>query len=195
MTTMQPPRTFALLFVAALFFAGCGAKNAETPETTATEDATLETASPAYLGKKAPDFALKTLDGKDFRLSDHRGNVVLINFWATWCGPCVIETPELVKMYNELHGKGFTVVGISLDEEGFEVVAPFAKEYEVSYPLVVDDGTVAEEFGGVFGLPTTYVLDKNGNIQQRFIGIFPTKEMRPVIEEMLAEPFLEKTSG
>ncbi|GIV61178.1 MAG: hypothetical protein KatS3mg044_0044 [Rhodothermaceae bacterium] len=158
------------------------------------EEATLPAAeteapekAPSYLGQTAPDFTLPTLDGQTFRLADHRGKVVLLNFWATWCGPCVIETPELVALYNDLKDRGLVVVGISLDEEGFEVVKPFAEEFNVTYPMVVDDGAVAEAYGGIYGLPTTFVLDKEGRIQQRFIGIFPTEEMRPKLEEMLAK--------
>ncbi len=183
-----------LLLTTVVLLSGCGAKSDET-STPTPADETVASASPSYLGKTAPDFVLRTLDGKDFRMTDHRGEVVLINFWATWCGPCVVETPELVDLYNDLHEEGLTILGISLDEEGFEVVAPFAEEFHVTYPIAVDDGTVAEAFGGVYGLPTSYVIDKNGAIQQRFIGIFPTKEMRPVLEEMLQEPYTDHTSN
>ncbi|GIV60916.1 TlpA family protein disulfide reductase [Rhodocaloribacter litoris] len=177
-----------------LLLSGCGERNAgphglpddNRPPATSVETDAATAEAPSYLGQTAPDFTLKTLDGQTFRLSDHRGKVVLINFWATWCGPCVIETPELVALYNDLKGRGLMIVGVSLDEEGFEVVRPFAEEFDVTYPLVVDDGAVAEAYGGIYGLPTTFVLDREGKIRHRFIGLFPTGEMRPEIEKMLA---------
>jgi len=161
---------------------------------TAAPASSSETASTTTLGRTAPAFSLKTLDGKGFNLADHRGEVVLINFWATWCGPCVIETPELAKLHRELKKRGFTVVGISLDEDGPEGVKIFAEDYHIPYPIGVDDGTIAELYGGIYGLPTTFVLDRNGKITNRFIGIFPTKEMRPELEKMLdASPDMTTT--
>ena len=111
----------------------------------------------------------------------------MINFWATWCGPCIIETPELVELHEDLSSDGFTVVGISLDEEGFEVVEPFAGRFKIPYPLVIDDGTVADAYGGIYGLPTSFLIDKEGQIAARFMGLFPTHDMRPKIEEMMRE--------
>lgn len=184
---------FALLLGAGLLTAGCASRSNETspatPEVPVDETGTTGTT----LGQVAPDFTLNTLDGDTFKLSDHRGEVVLINFWATWCGPCVVETPELVELYNDLKDRGLTVVGISLDEEGPEVVKPFAKRFAVSYPIAVDEGAVAEAFGGVYGLPTTYVVDGEGRITHRFIGIFPTDDMRPKLEELLQKTRADAT--
>ncbi|MGI9175785.1 MAG: TlpA disulfide reductase family protein [Rhodothermales bacterium] len=139
----------------------------------------------------APSFALPQLDSETLRLSDYRGRVVLLNFWATWCPPCRAEIPDLNQLQDELGPAGLEVIGISLDEEGFEAVRPFAEEYEVTYPLVVDDGTVAAQYGSMQGLPTTFVIDRRGRIVRRVIGLFPVEQMRPVLEDLLAQEPLE----
>ena len=139
----------------------------------------------------APNFALPQLGSKILRLSDYRGRVVLLNFWATWCPPCRAEIPDLNKLQSELGPAGLEVIGISLDEDGFESVRPFAEEFDVAYPLVVDDGTVAAQYGSIQGLPTTFVVDRNGQIVRRVTGLFPIEQMRPVLEELLAQAPLE----
>ena len=139
----------------------------------------------------APSFALPQLDGGTLRLGDYRGRVVLLNFWATWCPPCRAEIPDLNRLQDELGPAGLNVIGVSLDEEGFEAVRPFAEEYKVTYPLVVDDGAVAAQYGSLQGLPTTFVVDRNGQIVRRVIGLFPLDEMRPVLEDLLAKEFSE----
>ena len=150
-----------------------------------------EQAGPVVLGGDtlavAPDFRLPRLDGGTLRLSDYRGRVVLLNFWATWCPPCRAEIPDLVELQRTWAAEGLEVIGVSLDEEGFEAVRPFAEAYDINYPLVVDDGTVAAQFGSLYGLPTTLVLDKEGRIVQRVIGLFPTEQMRPTLEALLAQ--------
>jgi len=114
--------------------------------------------------------------------------VVLVNFWATWCRPCVEEIPEFVALYEELHPEGLAIVGIAIDEEGPELVAPFADQFNINYPVALDPGgIVADEYGGVFALPTTYVIDSDGQIIDRVIGLYPVAEKRPVLRDRLAE--------
>lgn len=172
-----------LLLLALFGIVGCSGDHTTPATATANDGASTEADAPEL--RKAPDFKLKALDGSTFRLSEQEGNVVLVNFWATWCGPCIRETPEFIELHDELKGRGFTVVGVSLDLEGFDIVKPFAEEYGINYPLVVDDGAVAEDFGGVYALPVTFVLDKEGYIVARFYGMFPFEDMRPLLEEML----------
>lgn len=134
----------------------------------------------------APDFTLPTLEGGTFDLSEHRGEVVVLNFWATWCGPCRIEIPDFVRLQEELGDEGVQFVGVSLDEAGFEVVRPFAEEFGINYPLVVDDGALAEQYGGVYGLPTTFIIDREGRVRRAVPGMMTEEMLRPMLEELLA---------
>ena len=129
--------------------------------------------------KPAPDLRLKDLDGKDVALTDLRGKVVFVNFWATWCGPCQDEIPSLIEMQNQYASKGFTVVGIAMDEEGKSVVAPFvAKElYEVkgqklhiNYPILLGSDEASDKFGGILGYPTSFLISRGGNQIMKFQG-------------------------
>ncbi|NNE70963.1 MAG: bacillithiol system redox-active protein YtxJ [Rhodothermales bacterium] len=135
----------------------------------------------------APAFELPTLSGGTYRLEDQRGKVLVINFWATWCGPCVRETPGLVALHEELSDRGLEVVGVSVDQEGFEVIAPFAERFEVTYPMLLDDGTVGDAFGGVYAMPSTFVVDREGRVAHRVVGEFPFEDMRPRLEALLGE--------
>jgi len=141
--------------------------------------AILSVAAPAAAGKPAPDLKLKDLDGKDVSLSDLKGKVVFVNFWATWCGPCQDEIPMLIDMQNKYAAKGFTVVGIAMDDEGKSIVAPFvAKElYDVNgqklhinYPILIGSDEAANKFGGIMGYPTSFLLSRKGIQLEKFQG-------------------------
>ena len=130
-------------------------------------------------GKPAPSLQLKDLDGKEVALSDLKGKVVFVNFWATWCGPCQDEIPTLIDLQNQYASKGFTVVGIAMDEEGKSVVAPFvAKElYDVkgqkvhiNYPVLLGTDEAGEKFGGILGYPTSFLISRNGTQLMKFQG-------------------------
>jgi thiol-disulfide isomerase/thioredoxin len=131
-----------------------------------------------------PDFELEDMDGGMYSMEARKGKVVVINFWATWCGPCRFEIPELVELQEEYGPEGFEVLGISMDEGGFEVIRPFAQEMAINYPIVVDHGPVASQFGGIYGLPTTFIVDRNGLIQERIIGLVTRRSLEP----RLADP-------
>ncbi|HTA17090.1 MAG TPA: TlpA disulfide reductase family protein [bacterium] len=113
-----------------------------------------------------PDFTLnEVISGKPFHLRDHIGQVVLIDFWATWCGPCRMALPHLIEMENKYGGKNFTVVGVSLDQQGTDVVKAFAQQWDLNYPVVVDtDGSLARTYGGIREIPTTVVIDREGRV-------------------------------
>jgi thiol-disulfide isomerase/thioredoxin len=130
-------------------------------------------------GKPAPEVKLQDLDGKEVALSDLRGKVVFVNFWATWCGPCQDEIPSLIDLQNQYASKGFTVVGIAMDEEGKSVVAPFvAKElYDVkgqklhiNYPILLGTDEASDRFGGILGYPTSFLISRNGTQLMKFQG-------------------------
>ena len=132
-----------------------------------------------------PEFSLQDIDGHRFTNSDIEGTVVLLNFWATWCGPCKIEMPWFVEFQRKYKDQGFTVLAVSLDEDGWEVVRPFAEENDFNFPVFLGDDTVAEEFGGIYALPTTLIADKSGNIMFRHTGLVPKAKYEREIEELL----------
>jgi thiol-disulfide isomerase/thioredoxin len=145
-------------------------------------------------GTPAPALSLKDLDGKDVTLAQLKGKVVFVNFWATWCEPCRIETPSLITLQNKYVARGFTVLGIAMDEEGKSVVAPFvAKErYDVggqqlpmNYPILLGNDAAADKFGGIFGYPTNYLVSRDGKIVKRFQGVVSDDELTKAIESQL----------
>ncbi|MEB3299885.1 MAG: TlpA disulfide reductase family protein [Candidatus Sericytochromatia bacterium] len=132
--------------------------------------------------KTAPAFDLPVIatsaktGAKRVSLASLKGKVVLVNFWATWCPPCRHEIPDLIRLQDDLKGKGFTVLGISLDDDPQGAVPGFVKEFgarekvRFNYPLLVGNEDVARGFGGIRGIPTTFLLDRKGVIRQRWIG-------------------------
>jgi peroxiredoxin len=117
------------------------------------------------------DFTLKDMHGKDVKLASLKGKVILLNFWATWCGPCLKEIPEFVGIQRDLEAKGFQVVGVSVDDPP-EALPPFAKRFEINYPLLVgsEREDLQEAFGGIFGIPITFIISREGKVCRRQIG-------------------------
>lgn len=135
-------------------------------------------------GDVAPVFQLETLDGGTFDLGDHLGDVVVLNFWASWCEPCHDEMPDLQMASEALSGQGVTFAGISMDEEGRAAVQAFHDAYPVDFPLLVDGLGVAREYGAHYVVPTTYVIDRDGLIADRFFGAVEVKEFLPRLREI-----------
>lgn len=170
-----------------LFVTGCQKGNQQEPEFAEVPD--LPNAFPQSSAMnqpvEAPDFKVTTLEGDPLNLSDLRGKTVLLNFWATWCGPCIAEIPDLIKLQEELGTEEFAVVGLSMDMIEASIVQEFVESMEINYPIAIDEGEIADEFGGVFSLPTTFVIDKEGTIKQRTIGIFPAEAYKPHLVSMI----------
>ena len=112
----------------------------------------------------APPWELKSLEGKAVKLSDFKGKVVVLNFWATWCPPCREEIPDLVSLQKQYAAQGLVVLGISMDAGGPARVASFAKKYEINYPVVMGDERVSAAYGGIEALPTTFIIDRKGSV-------------------------------
>jgi thiol-disulfide isomerase/thioredoxin len=123
------------------------------------------------IGNLAPDFELPELDGKKLKLSDLRGKAVLLNFWATYCGPCKIEMPWFVELQKEYGPQGFQIVGVAMDDASTEDIAKFAKEMGVNYPILLGQESVGESYGGVGVLPTTYFIGRDGKLIAREFGL------------------------
>jgi len=121
--------------------------------------------------KPAPDFSLRDADGRAVRLADYRGRVVLLNFWATWCGPCRIEIPWFIELERKHKDQGFAVIGVSMDDEGWDAVKPFVRRLGVNYRVVLGADSVAQLYGGVDSLPTSFIIDRQGRIAAAHIGL------------------------
>jgi peroxiredoxin len=117
------------------------------------------------------DFTLKDLDGKTVRLADYQGKVVLLEFWATWCGPCKQSMPELERLYEAYKDRGFEIIAISMDESE-SAVREFVEEYGLTFTVVIDDEDVNSSYG-VFSIPTTFILDKSGQVVKKHLGFAP----------------------
>lgn len=133
----------------------------------------------------APAFYLKNFAGGRAQLSDYRGKVVLINFWATWCPPCVKEIPDLVELQTSYGDRGLVILGISLDRNPDRVLQPFIDKYKINYPILLDDGRVAKNYGGITGIPTTFLVDREGIIRNQYVGLRPKRVFEAAIKELL----------
>jgi peroxiredoxin len=138
--------------------------------------------------KPAPEFALKDADGKTVKLSDYKGKVVLLNFWATWCGPCKMEIPWFIDFEKEYKDKGFAVLGVAMDDDGWDAVKPYLEEKKVNYRVVLGNDQVAEQYGGVGSLPTSILIDRDGRIATVHVGLVSKSEYRNDIIQLLEQP-------
>ncbi len=130
---------------------------------------------------------LTEVGGGTWRLEDHRGEVVAINLWATWCGPCREETPVIVRVVRDFGARGFTVVGVSLDSGDREAkVRSFAKQYGVSYPMAFPDA-MSQMSAGLEGIPTTLLIDRKGRVAKTYVGEMRDAALRADVAMLLAE--------
>jgi thiol-disulfide isomerase/thioredoxin len=143
---------------------------------------------PVAQRRSVPELQLPTLGGGEWRLSEHRGRVVLVNFWATWCGPCREELPALADLARRYQAQGVAVAGVALDEGGAAVVGPFVARMGLGYPVLVPaEATRAALAGSVESVPTTVLFDRQGRIAQRYTGAFPKVTFARAIEQLLSE--------
>lgn len=141
-------------------------------------------AATMQVGSSVPDFTRADLQGRPVRLSSHRGKLVLLNFWATWCPPCREELPVFSRWQASLRARGLQVIGVSMDDARSEVER-FLAQYPVEYPIVMGDARFAEQFGGVLGLPLTYLIDAQGKVVARYQGEVDLAKMETKVKELL----------
>ncbi|MGB2602434.1 MAG: TlpA disulfide reductase family protein [Candidatus Sulfotelmatobacter sp.] len=133
----------------------------------------------------APDFTLESLDGRSMRLSDLRGKAVLLNFWATWCGPCKIEMPWFVDFQKQYGSQGLQIVGVAMDDGSKADIAKFAKDMGVNYPILIGKESVGDQYGGVPALPESFVISRDGKIMDKIIGLRGKAEIEDSIKKAL----------
>jgi cytochrome c biogenesis protein CcmG/thiol:disulfide interchange protein DsbE len=135
--------------------------------------------------KAAPAFSLRDADGRTVNLADYRGKVVLLNFWATHCGPCKIEIPWFVDFEQRYKDRGFAVLGVAMDEEGWEIVKPYLTKTKVNYRILLGDEKTAAAYGGIDALPTTFIIDKSGQIASQHVGLVSKSNYENEIVQLL----------
>jgi len=178
-----------LVLIVATYFAdkATRVKTTNSVKNTELTDAKID-------GKPAPEVKFKDLDGNDVTLGKYKGTVVLVDFWATWCEPCYVEIPWLIEMQQKYAAKGFTVLGVSMDEDGKSAVVPFlAKErftvngqkLPMNYPIVLGSEEVADKFGGLLGYPTGFLISRDGKVVKKFQGLTSFDDIAKAIESQL----------
>lgn len=165
-------RFAGLLTLIAVLFVGCSRTRASKvkPE----KDRSL-----------APDFTLVDNTGKPVKLSDYRGKVVLLNFWATWCGPCKIEIPWFVDFQQTYKDRDFAILGVSMDDDGWESVRPYIRRSKINYQVVIGTEEISQQYGDVQSLPTTFIIDRDGRIAARHLGLISKSEYENEILQLL----------
>jgi thiol-disulfide isomerase/thioredoxin len=145
---------------------------------------------PADAKKANFDFTLKDLTGKNVKLSDYRGKVLLLDFWATWCGPCKIEIPGFIELYDKYRGAGFEAVGVVVQDR-FSNAVPFAQKNRMNYAVLDGDGRddLEEAYGPFFGLPTSLLIARDGRICQKHLGLPSTSRSSAPLDKAVRDRF------
>ena len=137
--------------------------------------------------KAAPDFTLTDADGAPVKLSDYKGKVVLLNFWATWCGPCKLEIPWFIEFERTYKDRGFETLGVSMDEDGWQAVKPFVKQKAMNYTVTVGDDRIAQLYGGIDSLPSTFLIDREGRIASVHLGLISKHDYEAEILRLISQ--------
>ncbi|MCF7886185.1 MAG: redoxin domain-containing protein [Candidatus Marinimicrobia bacterium] len=162
-----------------LIVTGCSKNDNDTKsqtksENTAKTETTLKSQSSSFIGSKAPDFTLKTLEGENVSLDQFSGKVILLNFWGTWCPPCRKEIPDLVNIYSENKDKGLEIVGITLNSGSPEKIQNFANKNNMNYQILTGEQAktmqIAKKYNNLRSIPTTFIIDREGIIRHKWVG-------------------------
>jgi len=135
--------------------------------------------------KPAPEFALMDINGNERKLSDYKDKVVILDFFATWCPPCRDEIPHFIDLYTKYKDQGLEIIGVALDWNGKRVVPAFSEENGINYTVLLGDKKVPDLYGGIDAIPTTFILDKEGNIRKKYIGYKEKEVFEKHIKELL----------
>jgi peroxiredoxin len=175
----------------ALFWAGCSDFRSAKPAAKTTQEhkpAAMFNLNNA-VGQPIPMFSLKDANGQMVRPADYKGKVVLLDFWATWCGPCKIEIPWFMEFERQFKDQGFAVVGVSMDEDGWTAIKPYAQNMKMNYRILLGNDDVSTAYGGLDSLPTTLLIDRQGRIASVHVGVTMGKEeFKDAIVQLLNAP-------
>ena len=172
-----------ILLLAFFFIFSCGQK--ETKQET-SDNALAQTAAPSGTDSSGSiSFTLTDIEGKPVSLADYKGKVVMVDFWATWCGPCRQAIPHLNELYEENREKGFEILAIAMDENGEKVVSPFVKSSQINYKVLLGTPDVEAKFGGLVGYPTTFLIDRNGSVVDKTLGYRPKEYFEEKLKPLL----------
>ncbi len=143
----------------------------------------------ALAAKAMPSFSLTSAANAAKKVSseEFKGKVVLVSFFATWCPPCREEIPDFITLQNDLSGKGFSVLGIAVDEGGSEIVKKLVEQMKINYPVVMTEDSVMAGFGGISGVPTSFLVNRNGNVVKHYPGYVPHEVLRQDVEQVMQE--------
>ncbi|MBR9978657.1 MAG: TlpA family protein disulfide reductase [Bacteroidetes bacterium] len=139
----------------------------------------------AQVGEEAPAFSLKDKEGKTFSPESLKGKIIVLNFWATWCPPCRAEIPAFKNVYEKYKSKGVEILGVSLDHKGWSVITPFVDKYKINYPVVLGGAEIAKAYGNVRSIPTTFIIDRDGNVVGSHVGAMNEQELIKSFEKFL----------
>lgn len=176
---------FIGLFVISFGFMHCGNGNEASAKQPENSKAAQKTAAEDSKYSAAPDFELQDLEGSSIKLSDLKGKVVFVNFWATWCPPCRREIPHFIELRDELGDQGFEILGIAVDPREFDSVAPFVEKAGMNYPVMLDKKEITKLYGGIRSIPTTFVVNRDGKIVEKIVGSRSKAEFKQIITSHL----------
>jgi cytochrome c biogenesis protein CcmG/thiol:disulfide interchange protein DsbE len=177
-------RKLSIFAVAGALLALAGCSSAPSPSAVLEEPLELNV-KPLAERQAAPKFELKDANGKTVTPEEYKGRVLLLNFWATWCVPCKAEIPWFQEFDTKLKDKGFAVLGVSLDEEGWGTVKPYIEERKIAYRMVIGNEEVSTRYGGIDSLPTTFIIDREGKIAAIHSGLVSKATYQKEIEGLL----------
>ncbi len=173
---------FVLILVV---FIGSSCKRSQSEAQAGNKSAEV---APAASTAVAPAWKLRSVDGREVSAADFAGKVLVLDFWATWCPPCRAEIPGFIELQKKYEKDGLVIVGISVDKGGVDLVKKFIAENKINYTIVMADDMVADTFGGIEGIPTTFVIDRAGKIQFKKVGFEETAVFEARLKPLLAAP-------
>jgi len=184
---------FGLMLAGALVGTGCsdwpGKPSAKIEKKSAADQKSADFSLKDAIGHPTPEFSLKDANGQTVHPADYKGKVVLLDFWATWCGPCKVEIPWFMEFERQFKDQGFAVLGVSMDEDGWAAIKPYVEDRKMNYRVLLGNDNVSTAYGGLDALPTTLLIDRQGKIALVEFGVSKGKEeFKNAIVQLLDAP-------